>query len=167
MALDAQAAAPEESGATAGQLSGTGIGAGTMVLTLRGAVMVEDLRPGDKVITRDSGTAVLKSLRCHHLHTAVFRLRPDALGEGRPEQETLLAAGQRILLRDWRAKALFGVAEALVPVEKLEDGDYITALPAQRTQVFDLVFDAPHIIYAGGLEMAATAPQAAAVAVAS
>jgi hypothetical protein len=72
----------------------------------------------------------------------------------RPDQEVLLPASQEILLRDWRAKALFGAAQALVPVSRLVDGSFVCALGEIEMGLHELVFDRPHILYVDGLELA-------------
>jgi len=132
-----------------------GLAEGTRVLTLRGEQPVQDLRPGDRIITRDAGAQVLRRVSIRDLSgAAMTRLSPDSLGVGRPGADILLAPGQRILLRDWRAKALYGQAQAMVPVSRLIDGQYIAEVKVTRLRVFELEFDRQHVIYAEGLELA-------------
>ncbi|MEM1372197.1 MAG: Hint domain-containing protein [Pseudomonadota bacterium] len=125
----------------------------SLIMTASGERAVETLKPGDRVITRDRGMAVLEDIRARTVETALVKVAARSLGHNRPEHDTLLAAGQRVLIRDWRAKAVFGSGRALVPAERLVDGEFITLQPKGRVRVFDLMFDDPHILYVDGLEL--------------
>ena len=103
-----------------------------------------------------------------------------ALGEGRPAPLTLIfdqsqtkarasiervqallqgygdmVARQRLLIRDWRAQAFGGASQALMRADMLVDGRFVRDLGMRRLRLFRLEFDAAHVIYAGGLELAA------------
>ncbi|KAJ54592.1 hypothetical protein ACMU_17960 [Actibacterium mucosum KCTC 23349] len=145
-------------GATSIAESNTGgIAAGTEVLTLDGALPVEFLNAGDRVITR-AGMRVLRSVTVREAETEMYLVRPGALGEDQPGEDTLVPAGQMMLLRDWRAQALFGAERALVAVERLADGVYISQVEA-ATRCYHLQFDEDEVIYAGGMEVAMPAQQ--------
>ncbi len=143
----------------------SGVASGTRIMTMDGEIPVEFLVPGDRIITRDSGAAVLRAIHVTELADApMIRVTADSLGTGRPGEDVLLAPGQSILLRDWRAKALYGQAQAMVPVSRLVDGQYVSRCTVTATRVYVLQFDRPHVIYAEGLELAsapALAPAAA------
>lgn len=132
----------------------TGLAAGTRVLTLEGALPVEYLSPGDRVVTRD-GARVLRALRTARIDGQMVRLRAGVLGLDRPEGELLLAPGTGVLIRDWRALALYGAKQAVVPVRRLIDGDFIAAISVQDLPVYALEFDTPQVIYAEGIEIEA------------
>lgn len=134
-----------------------GLAAGTAVLTLDGDLPVEFLSPGDRVITRDSGGAVLRDVRVRHVRCRAMAVSAGSLGHNRPEEDMILPAAQRILVRDWRAEALFGAKQALVPVSRLADGQYVRDLGQTDMILHELVFDGPHVIYAGGMELDAPA----------
>jgi len=132
----------------------TGVLAGTLVLTLEGEIPVQFLAPGDRVITR-AGASRLVKVAVHVVETAqVVRIVASALGHGRPDTDTVVALQQPILVRDWRAMALYGTPEAAVPAERLADGDYIRRDTLLEARFFTLHFAAEAVIYAGGLEMA-------------
>lgn len=131
-----------------------GLAAGTLVLTLDGEMPVEHLTPGDRVITRDTGMAVLRGLDCSQCRAEPVRVKAGSLGHARPEGDVILGAGTRIHLRDWRAGAIFGAPRATVPAERLIDGEFIAREPKQEMRLYALTFDHEHIIYAGGLEIA-------------
>ena len=131
---------------------------GTQVLTLEGALPVEFLTPGDRVITRDRGAARLRGLRARTLRLPAVTIVPGTLGHMRPDHEVTLPAAQEILLRDWRASALFGAEQALVPLARLVDGTFIQDAGEVVLHLCELVFDQPHILYADGLELASATP---------
>jgi hypothetical protein len=131
----------------------TGILPGTIVLTARGEQVVEALKPGDRIITRDAGFIPLRGISVSKARVRTYRILAGSLGHTRPEEDLDLPAGQKILVRDWRAKALFGKTQALAEVETLTDGEFITDLGMTTREVWHLTFDQPHIIFAGGIEL--------------
>ncbi|MGP6088784.1 Hint domain-containing protein [Antarctobacter jejuensis] len=132
--------------------------AGIEVMTLDGILPVEFLNPGDRVITRNSGTAVLRHIRSFTACVPTVSIRPGSLGHMRPDRVITLPAAQEVLVRDWRAETLFGARQALAPISRLVDGNFITLEGVQRMTLVELVFDGPQILYADGLELAAAAP---------
>ena len=131
-----------------------GMAQGTKVLTLDGALPVEFLTPGDRVITRDAGVQTLRAISARASTAAMIRICQNSLGNGRPGDDIVISADQPILVRDWRAKVLYGQVQAMVPANRLVDGQYIRAEPSATTQLFTLHFDAQHVIYAEGMELA-------------
>lgn len=143
-----------------------GISGDSIILTLDGERRVADLRPGDRVITRDSGMALLKGITRQTYRTRAIRILAGSLGHTRPLRDVTLPAGQMILVRDWRAQAIFGARQAMVPVARLVDGEYVTLHPERDMQLYALSFERAHILYVDGLELAsgpaltvATAPR--------
>jgi len=132
----------------------TGLMGRALIMTLSGECRVEALRPGDRVITRDSGTATLRHLRRRRVTSPVVHIKARSLGHNRPEGDAMLPAGQPVLVRDWRARALFGAAQALVPASRLVDGEFVTLQPDAAMTVYNLEFDNPHVLYVDGLELA-------------
>lgn len=130
-----------------------GLPVGTRLLTLDGEMPVEYLAPGDRIITRDIGLSILRDIRVIDADCHCVTVRAGSLGHTRPETDMVLPATQRVLVRDWRARALFGMKAALVPASRLVDGDFVTLGPKRRMRLIQLCFDAPHILYADGLEV--------------
>ena len=133
-----------------------GLAFGSTVLTAQGERAVETLAPGDRIITRD-GIRRLTAAITDELAGTVIRVSASALGHDRPDADVRLAPGQLILLRDWRAQALYGTATALVPVSRLVDGEYISIDDAATVSVVTLCFESPCVIYVHGLEVASPA----------
>lgn len=131
-----------------------GITAGTLVLTLEGELPVQFLAPGDRVITR-SGARVLKEVGVSVLQDVqMVRISASALGHDRPDADIFVAPAQPILVRDWRAKALYGQEAAMVEAQRLADGDYIRKEVVAEVRLFTLRFEREEVLYAGGLELA-------------
>jgi hypothetical protein len=133
--------------------SSFGILPGTEILTLDGALPVEVLSPGDKIITRSSGVAMLKGVEHGAQICETVRVRAGSLGHDRPGMDTILPSHQKILIRDWRAKALYGESQKLIEAKSLIDGEYLQLQPVAQHMVFRLYFDEPQVIYADGLEV--------------
>ena len=128
--------------------------AGTPVLTLEGEMPVEYLQPGDRIVTR-AGARRLRQVAITVVQNArVVRIAHGTLGVDRPTDDVTVSAAQPILIRDWRAKALFGASSAMIPAARLADGEYIQAETVPEARFFTLSFDEDTVIYAGGLELA-------------
>lgn len=127
---------------------------GTPVLTLDGEMPVEFISPGDRIITRN-GMRRVTSIEVTRVENArVICIARDSFGVGRPVEETVVSPAQQILVRDWRAKALYGKAEALIPAARICDGEYVRADILTEARFVTLRFDSAEVIYAGGLELA-------------
>lgn len=130
-----------------------GIRAGTIILTLEGALPVEHLSEGDRIITRD-GVRVLRGLSVRVLRdAAAIRIGAGTLGNTRPQDDLTVAPGQKILVRDWRAQALYGTDRAMIPAARLVDGEFVRNVTLEELRLFTLHLDAPAVIYAGGIEL--------------
>jgi hypothetical protein len=131
-----------------------GFAAGAIVLTLDGALPVEHLTPGDRVITRDVGMDILRDIRVARINCEVVEVMGGSLGHTCPDRDTVIPADQPVLVRDWRAPAMFGADQALVPARALADGEFIRRAGTRDLLLYRLDFDAPHILYVDGLELA-------------
>lgn len=136
------------------------VAAGAVVYTLEGALPVEFLVPGDRLLTR-AGARKLIEVEVTTLRNArVVRVTSGALGGARPDGDVILAANQPILIRDWRdwrVRALYGTAQALVPASQLADGEYVRAEVLKEVRLYSLRLAGDEVIYAGGLELACEA----------
>ena len=131
--------------------------AGTSVLTQDGALPVEFLQPGDRVLTR-AGMRRLAQVAVTVVHNArVVCISHGTLGIDRPDEDVTVSAAQEILVRDWRAKAMYSTSIALIPAFKLADGEYIRNLTLAEARFFTLSFAEDAVIYAGGLELSCPA----------
>ena len=142
----------------------SGLPSDSYILTLDGEKPVSDLCAGDRVITRDCGVARVTSVSSRKCTTRAVRILAGSLGHTRPERDVILPSGQPVLIRDWRASALFGAARAaMVAAHRLIDGEFITNAGAQELTLYEIAFDRPHILYVDGLELASDAAACRAV----
>ncbi|MEM9438186.1 MAG: Hint domain-containing protein [Pseudomonadota bacterium] len=133
----------------------SGFAAGTDIVTGDGLLPVEHLSPGDRIVTRDGGMQRLSWVESLFVTTFAVRFSTDALGHNRPEERLLLPEGQRLLIRNWRAKVLYGGNVVGVPAWRLADGEFIRRVGPRSLQLYRLGFERQHTIYAGGLELLA------------
>lgn len=133
-----------------------GVSSGTIVATLEGYLPVEFLSVGDRIVTRN-GMRVLRQISVQRYSGPAVRITASALGHDRPEQDLTVPAGMPILIRDWRAGAIFGQDQAMVPAERLVDGEYIAAGSVTGMRLYELMFDEPEVVYAEGVELCCSA----------
>ncbi|MDN5788942.1 Hint domain-containing protein [Pseudorhodobacter sp.] len=144
-----------------------GLVAGTTVLTLAGEMAVEYLSVGDRIITR-AGARVLRSVHSTVLPTAkLVCISASALGVDQPAADMCVAPDQGIHIRDWRAKALKGVAQAVIAAKELADGEYIRIETVVGACVYRLEFDQAEVLYANGVEVTCTPATVAATVIAA
>ncbi|WP_226892636.1 Hint domain-containing protein [Phycobacter azelaicus] len=127
---------------------------GTLVQTREGEKAVETLKTGDHVITRTQGFSPLSGVRRSRAMMHAVRFTAGSLGHTRPDSDLLLPLSQKVLIRDWRAKAMYGQPQAAVPAFELIDGEFICDMGLQMLDLCTLSFDRPHVIYADGMEIA-------------
>ncbi|MEO0389357.1 MAG: Hint domain-containing protein [Pseudomonadota bacterium] len=134
-----------------------GIIAGTIVLTADGEIPVQYLNKGDRIITRNAGMVALHAAKLTRQSVPAVRVAAGALGQKAPDTHVILPASQPVLVRDWRAKSIAGQNQAVLPAGCLIDGDQITDLGTRPMVLIQLGFDAPHVIYADGMELSVPA----------
>ncbi|MHA6262204.1 Hint domain-containing protein [Arenibacterium sp. CAU 1754] len=134
----------------------TGFGAGTVVLARKGEMLIEEVTPGDHLITRDAGMAMVMQIASVTLSSRAIFFAAGSLGDTRPGQDLILPASQPVLIRDWRAQAMFGVDHAMVRADALIDNEFVRDLGLREMMLHQLEFGAPRVVYAGGLELAST-----------
>ena len=137
---------------------------GTLLLTDRGQVAVEDILPGDKVRTADEGFQTLlwrgttivtaQAPRQDPAMGKLTRIASDALGIARPMPDLVLGPRARILHRGPGVRTLTGQDAAAVPARDFCDGVQIVELtPPTTVPVFQLGFEGHHRILANGVEV--------------
>ncbi|HEX9859351.1 MAG TPA: Hint domain-containing protein, partial [Paracoccaceae bacterium] len=126
--------------------------AGTRILTPGGEVAVEDLQPGDLVMTHDDGPQPLRWIGQRRVAAegsfAPIRIRAGAFGAHR----TLLVSPQhRVLIRDSLAELLFGEQEVLVAAKDLVNDRSVTVRAGGEVDYVHLLFDRHQVVYSEGL----------------
>jgi Ca2+-binding RTX toxin-like protein len=132
---------------------------GTLILTGRGEIAVEDLRVGDLVATRDGGLQPLRWIGRRDLNLAHLVVNPalcpvriaaGALGPGMPARDMLVSPQHRMLVEGPRAEMLFGEAEVLVAAVHLVGQPGITQGLTPGVAYIHLMFDRHEILLSDG-----------------
>ncbi|MDO9640277.1 MAG: Hint domain-containing protein [Pseudotabrizicola sp.] len=123
--------------------------AGTQVRTPDGPMLVEDLVPGDLVLTADHGPRPLRrSLRRRiggRGPAAPVLITAGTFGTSR---DLHLSQDQRIVLSDPRATAPFGGAQVLAEARHLLNGTTVRLSPCAGVDYIQLIFDRAELIFA-------------------
>lgn len=128
---------------------------GSMIETDVGPMAVEDLLPGDRVMTRDAGPMEVRWIGSttfvpgHASHRArnlfLTRIMSDSFGPARPSSCLLTGPSARILNG--------GDGSILTPVQALVDGmSVIETAPPAPVELFHIRLDRHAVIRVGGLE---------------
>ncbi|MES2914569.1 MAG: Hint domain-containing protein [Pseudomonadota bacterium] len=131
--------------------------AGTMVRTLDGLLPVDYLSPGDRIVTRAGARRLTSISVVARKQLDLVRLRASTMGHDRPDQDLYLSPGQPVIIRDWRAQALYGAPIAAIPAARLADGEFVSLEVHYNVRLYTLRFDEDEVIYAEGLELACPA----------
>ncbi|WP_113912382.1 Hint domain-containing protein [Roseovarius dicentrarchi] len=133
---------------------------GTMIQTKNGDVAVEDLEPGMRVRTLDSGYQPVRWIGSRSLGAADLDLAPElrpirlaagSLGPGSPSQDLLVSPQHRVLVTGWKAELYFGQREILVPAKSLvNDSDIRIAHDVEDVEYFHVMFDRHEIMLTNG-----------------
>lgn len=126
--------------------------AGTMILTGDGEKPVEQIEPGDLVITRDEGPCPVRWAGSRQVRAtgdlAPIHIRAGTFGA---HGELLLSPQHRILVRDALAELLFGEDEVLVAAKDLLNDRSVTRRCGGHVTYVHLMFDRHQVIYSEGL----------------
>lgn len=132
---------------------------GAMILTDQGEVAVENLHPGDRVLTRDNGFQTIRWTGRRDLSLAELiadpRFNPvcipaGALGAGLPERDMVVSPQHRMLLTGTLAELMFGEHEVLVPARHLVGWAGITQRQTRGISYIHILFDQHEIVRADG-----------------
>lgn len=135
---------------------------GTRILTPKGPCLIEDLRPGDAVQTKDNGSQPIQWIGSRTMtgarlfampHLRPIRFRHGALGIDRPDHELLVSPGHRMVVKGDVAQDLFNTHEVLVTAKELVNGSSISIdLNVRSVRYIHLLLDHHQILFANGVE---------------
>jgi hypothetical protein len=123
--------------------------AGTRISTANGSVPIEELVPGDLVLTRDNGFQPVQWLGSTTVpaqgHWAPIRIDAGTLGTSR---DLLVSPQHRMLLTDANARFLFGSREVLSAAQFLINDQTIRRQPGGMVTYMHLLLNQHEVIFA-------------------
>ncbi|SIO39933.1 Hint domain-containing protein [Rhodovulum sp. ES.010] len=146
-----------------------GLGAGANLRTPCGPRRVENVRPGDMIVTRGNGLQPVRLVWRRTLTPeavratpalAPVRLTPRALGPMMPQHPLLLAPDHRMLIPGWRLADWPEDMPALVAAAEfagVSDAAYIDRAGDGMT-FYQFVFDFPQVLTVNGLPVESLVP---------
>lgn len=124
---------------------------GTLIKTIDGERPIEDLQPGDRVLTYDRGFQPLRWIGSTRVAAigkfAPIRFARGVLGNDRP---LLVSPQHRMLLTGWQAELYTGETEVLVPATHLVNNSTITRLFGGEVEYFHMLFDQHELVFGNG-----------------
>ncbi|MEM9436045.1 MAG: Hint domain-containing protein [Pseudomonadota bacterium] len=147
--------------------------AGTWIFGNRGLRLIDSLRPGDRVITRDNGMQPISWVGQTKLSAHALRRRPflapvkiaaGSLGNDLPERDVLVSPNHRMLVVSAHAAIHFGEGEVLVAAKHLVGLPGVTRqVPLEGVAYTHVLFERHQILMAEGLWSESFQPGAPAV----
>jgi hypothetical protein len=133
-----------------------GFATGAILQTDKGSVAVQDLQPGDRVLTRDKGfqpvlwvgRSDLIAPDAEHHPVAIAQ---GALGPNLPDRDMILPASHRLLIEGPRTKLMFGTREVFVPVAHLVGYPGITFAPEAPRHCTQVLCAAHEVLWCDGI----------------
>ncbi|MEO0379659.1 MAG: Hint domain-containing protein [Pseudomonadota bacterium] len=126
--------------------------AGTRIATPGGEVAVQNLQPGDLVMTQDDGPQPLRWVGTRAV-AAVGDFAPILIRAGTfgTHDDVMVSPLHRVLIRDSLAELLFGEAEVLVAAKDLVNDHSVTRRIGGEVTYVHLMFDKHQVVFSDGL----------------
>lgn len=135
---------------------------GTRIATPEGPKLIQTLRQGDRVLTKDdgpqevlwTGSRRMSGARLYAMpHLRPIRLRAGAFGNDRPEPDLIVSPAHRMLVKGAASQALFGTSEVLVRAEDLLNDTSIAVDHLLREVTYiHILLERHNIVFANGVE---------------
>ena len=132
---------------------------GTLIATPRGEVPVEQLRAGDRVITRDNGLQEIRWIGAREMswrdlsaapHLKPVLVRQGSLGNGLPERDMLVSPNHRLLVANDRTALYFDEHEVLVAAKHLIAGQGVHSVDSMGTTYVHFMCDRHEVVLSNG-----------------
>lgn len=132
---------------------------GSQIATIGGLVPVDQLKVGDKVITRDNGYQEIRWIGRNQLspsalarqpHLKPVMIRKGSLGADLPGRDMMVSPQHRMLLTNAELMLHFGESEVLVPAKHLVNDQNIGRVTTQGVEYIHVLFDHHEVILADG-----------------
>ncbi|GAW34365.1 hypothetical protein RA2_01413 [Roseovarius sp. A-2] len=134
---------------------------GTLVSTPRGPLAVEDLLPGDKVLSVNNGPLAVHWIGSMTMHPdgapgptrKLTRIMADAFGINRPLSDLMTGPGARLLSRPRHLRDRLGSDHVLTPPHAMADGHGAVCItPRQPVTLYHLCLRRHAVICVNGLQ---------------
>jgi hypothetical protein len=127
---------------------------GTKIRTARGEIAVEELRVGDRVVTRDHGLQAIRWIGARQVEGkgpfAPVCIDANTYGT---HDRLLLSQQHRILIKGAAAQLVCGVDEVLVRAKHLIDGEGVRLeTSGAMVEYYHILCDAHEVLWSNGLE---------------
>ena len=132
---------------------------GTTIATPRGERLVEELKEGDRIITRDNGIQEIrwigrKDMNGKNLvkapHLRPVLIRAGSLGNGLPERDMLVSPNHRVLVANDRTQLYFEEREVLAAAKHLVGTDGVHQVEAMQVSYIHFMFDRHEVVLSNG-----------------
>lgn len=132
---------------------------GTKIATPKGERNVEDLRMGDRVITRDNGIQEIRWIGKRQLSGQELRKAPHlnpvliqagALGNGLPERDMMVSPNHRVLVANDKTTLYFEEREVLVAAKHLTGLDGVDVVDICHVEYIHFMFDSHEVVLSDG-----------------
>ncbi|SHI30430.1 Hint domain-containing protein [Wenxinia saemankumensis] len=132
---------------------------GTLIATPRGERRVEDLREGDRIITRDNGIQEIRWAgrkemsgaalqKARHLQPVL--IKAGALGNGLPERDITVSPNHRLLVSGDKTQLYFEESEVLAAAKHLVGLPGIHQVEAMSVSYIHFMFDRHEVVLSNG-----------------
>lgn len=132
---------------------------GTAIATPRGERLVEDLKVGDKIITRDNGIQEIRwigqrQMSGHELarapHLRPILIQKGSLGHNLPEHDILVSPQHRLLINNDRTSLYFEETEVLAAAKHLTDLKGVDEVGTLGVTYVHFMFDNHEVVLSNG-----------------
>ena len=132
---------------------------GTTIATPSGERLVEDLKAGDRIITRDNGIQQIRWVGSKTLdweglykspHLRPILIRAGSLGNDLPERDMMVSPNHRMLVAGNQTALYFEESEVLVAAKHLVDTAGICRMDVRNTTYVHFMFDNHEVVLANG-----------------
>jgi Ca2+-binding RTX toxin-like protein len=132
---------------------------GTKIATPQGERLVEDLKAGDRIITRDNGIQEIRWVGARAMsgeeleraaHLKPVLIRQGALGNGLPERDMMVSPNHRVLVANDKTALYFEEREVLVAAKHLTGLEGVDIVDVSQTTYIHIMFDRHEVILSDG-----------------
>ncbi len=132
---------------------------GTVIATPFGEQRVENLKVGDRILTRDNGLQEIRWIGSSHLNTQDLQKAPDlkpvmirsgALEHGLPEADILVSPWHNVLVQTPSTRAFFDENEVLAAAAHLTDIEGVDVAEVDAVTYIHFMFDRHEVVLSNG-----------------